>query len=62
MLIGYSSVQRKGYDVKELIDTIGDIIDSPESLNIAIIGIGNLEGPWPDISRVRGRSEPCGIF
>ena len=42
MLIGYSSVQRKGYDVKELIDTIGDIIDSPESLNIAIIGIGNL--------------------
>jgi redox-sensing transcriptional repressor len=42
MLIGYSSVQRKGYDVKELIDTIGDIIDSRESLNIAIIGIGNL--------------------
>ena len=42
MLIGYSSVQRKGYDVKELIDTIGDIIDSPESLNVAIIGIGNL--------------------
>ncbi len=42
MLIGYSSVQRKGYDVKELIDTIGDIIDSKESLNIAIIGIGNL--------------------
>lgn len=42
MLIGYSSVQRKGYDVKELIDTIGNIIDSQESLNIAIIGIGNL--------------------
>ncbi len=28
MLIGYSSVLRKGYDVKELIDTIGKIIDS----------------------------------
>ena len=42
MLIGYSSVQRKGYDIKELIDTIGTIIDSDESLNVAIIGIGNL--------------------
>jgi redox-sensing transcriptional repressor len=42
MLIGYSSVLRKGYDVKELIDTIGKIIDSDERLNIAIIGIGNL--------------------
>jgi redox-sensing transcriptional repressor len=42
MLIGYSSVQRKGYDVKELIDTIGSIIDSNESMNVAVIGIGNL--------------------
>jgi redox-sensing transcriptional repressor len=42
MLIGYSSVLRKGYDVRELIDTIGRIIDSEESLNVAIIGIGNL--------------------
>jgi len=41
MLIGYSSVLRKGYDVRELIDTIGKIIDSPVSLNVAIIGIGN---------------------
>jgi len=42
MLIGYSSVQRKGYDIKELIDKIGTIIDSEASLNVAIIGIGNL--------------------
>src|SRR5512133_3494887 len=42
MLIGYSSVQRKGYDVRELIDTIGRIIDSDKSINVAIIGIGNL--------------------
>jgi len=41
MLIGYSSVLRKGYDVRELIDTIGKIIDSQESMNVAIIGIGN---------------------
>jgi redox-sensing transcriptional repressor len=42
MLIGYSSMQRKGYDVKELIDTISRIIDSEERMNVAIIGIGNL--------------------
>jgi len=42
MLIGYASVQRKGYDVKELIEKIGSIIDSEDSLNVAIIGIGNL--------------------
>jgi len=42
MLIGYSSVQRKGYDVKELINTISRIIDSDEGMNVAIIGIGNL--------------------
>ena len=42
MLIGYSSVQRKGYDVRELIDTIGNIIDSEQSLNVAVVGIGNL--------------------
>jgi redox-sensing transcriptional repressor len=42
MLIGYSSIHRKGYDVKELIDTIGRIIDSEEGMNVAIVGIGNL--------------------
>jgi redox-sensing transcriptional repressor len=42
MLIGYSSIHRKGYDVRELIDTISRIIDSPEGMNVAIIGIGNL--------------------
>lgn len=42
MLIGYSSVQRKGYDVRELIDTISSIIDSEQSLNVAVVGIGNL--------------------
>jgi redox-sensing transcriptional repressor len=41
MLIGYASVQRKGYDVKDLIEKIGSVIDSEKSLNVAIIGIGN---------------------
>jgi redox-sensing transcriptional repressor len=42
MFIGYSSMQRKGYDVRELIDVIGNIIDSDLPLNVAVIGIGNL--------------------
>ncbi len=42
MFIGYTSIQRKGYDVRELIDVIGDILDSEEGLNVAVIGIGNL--------------------
>jgi redox-sensing transcriptional repressor len=42
MLIGYSSVQRKGYDIKELVEKIGTIIDSDVSMNVAVIGIGNL--------------------
>ena len=42
MLIGYSSVNRKGYDVKELINAISRIIDTGEGLNVAVIGIGNL--------------------
>jgi redox-sensing transcriptional repressor len=42
MFIGYSSMQRKGYDVRELIDVIGRILDSDAGLNVAVFGIGNL--------------------
>jgi len=42
MLIGYASVMRKGYDIRELIDTIGKIIDAEEGFNVAVIGMGNL--------------------
>ena len=42
MFIGYTSMQRKGYDVRELIDVIGDILDSEAGLNVAVIGVGNL--------------------
>jgi redox-sensing transcriptional repressor len=42
MFIGYSSMQRKGYDVRDLIDVIGDILDSEKGLNVAVIGVGNL--------------------
>ena len=42
MFIGYTSMQRKGYDLRELIEVIGDILDSELGLNVAVIGIGNL--------------------
>ncbi len=42
MFIGYSTTQRKGYDVKELITVISKIIDSPTPLNVAVVGLGNL--------------------
>lgn len=42
MLIGYSGTLRKGYNIKELIDLIADIIDSESGINVGIIGMGNL--------------------
>lgn len=42
MFIGYTSMQRKGYDVRELIHVIGEILDSEKGLNVAVIGVGNL--------------------
>jgi redox-sensing transcriptional repressor len=42
MFIGYSSAQRKGYDIREMIEVIGKILDSETGLNVAIVGIGNL--------------------
>lgn len=42
MLIGYTGTLRKGYNIKELIDLIGEIIDSEKGLNVCVIGVGNL--------------------
>ncbi len=42
MLIGFSSDNKKGYDVKELIDFISGILDSESMIKIAILGMGNL--------------------
>ncbi len=42
MLIGYSGNLRKGYDIKELIEIIGKIIDSDRGQRVAVVGLGNL--------------------
>jgi redox-sensing transcriptional repressor len=35
-------MQRKGYDVRELINVIGEILDSEKGLNVAVVGMGHL--------------------
>jgi redox-sensing transcriptional repressor len=42
MFIGYSSSQKKGYDIRELVDVIGKVLDTDKGQNVAVIGIGNL--------------------
>lgn len=42
MLIGYSSSKKSGYDAQELIHVISKIIDHPQGLNVAVVGMGNL--------------------
>jgi redox-sensing transcriptional repressor len=42
MLIGYNGTLRKGYDVKELIELIGKIIDTDAGQRVCILGLGNL--------------------
>jgi len=42
MLIGLAGNQRKGYNIRELIQLIGNTIDEELGHNIAIVGMGNL--------------------
>jgi len=42
MLMGFTSLQRKGYDIQELVDAIGKLIDTNTGLNVAVVGVGNL--------------------
>lgn len=42
MLIGYNGTLRKGYDIEELIELIGNIIDTSEGQNVCVMGLGNL--------------------
>ena len=42
MLIGYTGTLRKGYDVTNLIEKIGQVLDTLEGQRVAIFGLGNL--------------------
>jgi redox-sensing transcriptional repressor len=41
MFLGYTSIQRKGYDINEMITVIGNLLDSKDVVNVAVIGIGH---------------------
>ncbi len=41
MLVGYNGTMRKGYNIRELINLISEIIDCKQGINVAIIGMGN---------------------
>lgn len=42
MVIGYTGSTRKGYEVEKLVESIGSLLDAPESQNVALVGVGNL--------------------
>ncbi len=42
MFLGYTSIQRKGYNIKELVEVIGNLLDHNEVINVAVVGIGHL--------------------
>ena len=42
MLIGFSSDNKKGYNVSELIDFISSILDSQSVIGVAVVGMGRL--------------------
>lgn len=42
MLIGYTGLQKNGYNVKELIAKIGEVLDSKAGQNVAVVGFGYL--------------------
>lgn len=44
MLIGHVGTLRKGYDIVELLNRIGEIIDSEDVLKVALVGAGKLGG------------------
>jgi len=60
MLIGYSGNLRKGYDIKELIDLIGKIVDSEKGQRVAVVGLGNLGKAF--ISYLKGKRSKLQII
>ncbi len=42
MAVGCCGTPRRGYDVQDLIESIGVLLDAPETQGVALVGIGNL--------------------
>jgi redox-sensing transcriptional repressor len=44
MAIGFTGTPTRGYEVRGLIDSIGDCLDAPDGEPVALVGVGNLGG------------------
>ena len=42
MAIGYTGSPNRGYDIRELIESIGNFLDDPNGQGVALVGIGHL--------------------
>ncbi len=42
MAIGYSGTPTRGYEVDELLESIGTFLDAPHGQGVALVGVGNL--------------------
>jgi redox-sensing transcriptional repressor len=42
MSVGYSGSPKRGYAVRELINSIGAFLDAPQAEGVALVGVGNL--------------------
>jgi len=42
MAVGCSGTPKRGYDVRELVEGIGALLDAPKAQGVALVGVGNL--------------------
>jgi len=42
MALGYSGSSRHGYDVRDLLEAVGEFMDAPSGQRMALVGVGNL--------------------
>jgi len=42
MAIGYAGSPKRGYDIRDLIESIGNFLDAPQGQGVALVGIGHL--------------------
>jgi redox-sensing transcriptional repressor len=42
MSIGYIGSPKRGYDIRELVESIGVFLDAPKNQGVALVGVGNL--------------------
>lgn len=63
MSIGYSGSPNRGYDIAELVRSIGEQLDDPTGQGLALVGVGNLgRAIISYVSRQRPQLSVCAAF